>query len=124
MLHYVAESAVSQQMLRDPRFGSCSAPRRMAIELPHLIVTPSIRKGAVVLHIRFLSVLGAHADPLTASRVRAFIRLDHQSILLELPAGGSMALTFADVAKGAHQIQYGVFDGKTLLNGGIQCVRV
>jgi hypothetical protein len=60
----------------------------------------------------------------TEKPIQTIIRFDRQSILLELPAGGSKALAFADVAGGAHQIQYGVFDGKALLNGRIQCVRV
>jgi hypothetical protein len=124
MLDEVAHGGVPQEVLRDPRLGACSAPEQIGLELPHLVVTPSIRKGAVVLHIRFLSVLAAHADPSTGSRVRAFIRLDGQPILLELPGGSSMALTFADLRSGVHRIQYGVFDGTTLLNGGIACVRI
>jgi hypothetical protein len=124
MLHQIALDVLPQQVSRDARLRSCSGPKQVRLELPNLVVTSSVHMDALTLHVRFLSVLGAHADPMVKSRVRAFVRLDRQSILLELSAGGATALTFDHAKRGLHEIQYGVFDGNSLLNGGIICVRV
>ena len=113
------------QVLRDPRINSCSvAAQKLTPEYSNLVVAASVSRGSITVHAKLIASEGTSSAQTNRPVLRAFIRMDNRSMLLNLPPGGYVSFTFLDVSPGRHDVQYGVFVGSSLLNGGAICVRV
>lgn len=123
MLFLIGAMLMPPQILADNRLRSCEARQSFNIAAPHLRVKPSASGRALSLHIALLSTVGATGDR-SATTIHAFVRVDDRSVLLNLPPGGYISLTYPDLGRGTHRVRYGVYRGMSLLNGGITCLRV
>lgn len=115
--------------LMPPQFGgsppppACIGPQLLTTHAPVLRVNASTVENSLSLHIALLSTVGTTAsrDPRS---FHAFLRVDGRTLILNLPPGGYISLTYPGLSPGIHRVQYGVFSGSRMWNAGELCPRI
>ncbi len=123
MLWFLGAMLLPPQVLADDRLRSCSAPRSILVEAPILRVDASTSGDALSLHIALLSTVNTSASR-NPTAFHAFVRVDDRTILLNLPRGGYISLTYPGLERGIHRVRYGVYRDSSLWNGEIICPRI
>ncbi|MDP9024033.1 MAG: hypothetical protein M3N13_01485 [Candidatus Eremiobacteraeota bacterium] len=123
MLWFVGAMLLPPQVFADEHLRSCSSPQSFIVEAPHLRVNASTSGDALSLHIALLSTVSTSASR-SPTAFHAFVRVDDNTILLNLPRGGYVSLTYPGLARGIHRVRYGVYRDSSLWNGAIICPRI
>src|ERR1700733_1403065 len=124
MLLLIGALLMPPQIPADLRTHRFVSPQLITTHTPALRVLASTVGNSLSLHIALLSMVGTSADPGT-NTFHAFIRVDYErTILLNLPPGGYVSLTYPGMSRGKHHVRWGVFSGSNLWNTGELCPRI
>jgi hypothetical protein len=123
MLPFFVAMLMPMQIPGVRQMRPCSAPQVISTHAPVLRVDASTADDSLSLHVALLSTIGTSADQ-SPTAYHAFIRVDDQTIMVNLPPEGYISLTYPGLRRGIHHVRYGVYSGTTLWNGGTLCPRI
>src|ERR1700682_1187148 len=93
----------------------------ITVSRPSLSVQSRVVNDTLTLDAQLLSLVATSSEP---NAYHAFIAVDGQLILLNLPSFGKISLTYPGLSSGTHFVRYGVFFGTNLLQDQQICPQV
>jgi hypothetical protein len=124
MLLLLTALLLPPQVLADDRLRSCSSSQSFTVSSPHLRVDAITVEDALTLDIALISAEGTSGS-LSATALHAFVRVDDdRAVLVNLPPGGHISLTYPGLAPGIHRVRSGVYSGTKVWSAAITCPNI
>jgi len=114
------QALIPPQVLTALRAQPCSNGT-ITLHAPVLKVDVRVLEDSLNLEATLVSSVGTSAD---SNAFHAFVTVDGQLVILNLPPFGKISLTYPGLSSGTHFVRYGVFKGATVLQNESICPRV